>query len=211
MESRGDVITSMLTIFTFDVYALIDPGSTLSYVTPYIAKKFGIEPEKLCEPFEVSTPVGESVITRCIYRGCPIKVYHRLIATDLVELEMVDFDVIMGMDWLESCYATVGCRTKILSFEFPGEPVLEWKGVVVAPRCRFISYLKTRKIISKGYIYHLVRVKDADAQIPTLQLVPIVNEFPEVFPKDLSGVPSDREIDFRIDLLPGTKPISIPP
>ncbi|XP_070004402.1 uncharacterized protein LOC142163410 [Nicotiana tabacum] len=188
-----------------------DPGSTLSYVTQYIAKKFGIEPEKLCEHFEVSTPIGESVVTRCIYRGCPVKVHHHLTIADLVELEMLDFDVIMGMDWLESCYAKVGCRTKIVSFEFPGEPVLEWKGDVVAPRGRFISYLKSIKMISKGYIYHLVRVKDADAQIPTLQSVPIVNEFPEVFPEDLLGIPPDREIDFGIDLLPGSKPISIPP
>ncbi|XP_075092520.1 uncharacterized protein LOC142172747 [Nicotiana tabacum] len=211
IEARGDVVTGTLTIFTFDVYTLIDPGSTLSYVTPYIAKKFGIEPEKLCEPFEVSTPVGESVIARYIYKGCPVKVRYRLTVADLVELEMLDFDVIMGMDWLESCYAKVGCRTKIVSFEFPGEPVLEWKGDAVAPRGRFISYLKARKMISKGYIYHLVRVKDADAQIPTLQSVPIVNEFPEVFPEDLPGIPPYREIDFGIDLLPGTKTISIPP
>nr|XP_009793995.1 PREDICTED: uncharacterized protein LOC104240808 [Nicotiana sylvestris] len=155
--------------------------------------------------------VGESVIARCIYMGCPVKVHHRLTVADLVELEMLDFDVIMGMDWLESCYAIVGCRTKIVSFEFPGEPVLEWKGDAVTPRGRFISYLKARRMISKGYIYHLVRVKDTDAEIPTLQSVPIVNEFPEVFPEDLPGVPPDREINFGIDLLPGTKPISIPP
>ncbi|XP_075099276.1 uncharacterized protein LOC142176106 [Nicotiana tabacum] len=195
----------------FPICNTYDPGSTLSYVTPYIAKKFGIEPEKLCEPFEVSTPVGESVITRCIYRGCPIKVYHRLTVEDLVELEMIDFDVISGMDWLESCYATVGCRTKIVSFEFPGEPVLEWKGDAVTHRGRFISYLKAIKMISKGYFYHLVQVKNADDQIPILQSVPIVNEFPKVFPEDLPGVPSDREIDFGIGLLPVTKPISIPP
>nr|XP_016463287.1 PREDICTED: uncharacterized protein LOC107786335 [Nicotiana tabacum] len=196
-EARGDVVT--------------DPGSTLYYVTPYIAKKFGIKPEKLCEPFEVSTPVGESVIARYIYRGCPVKVHRRLAVTNLVELEMLDFDVIMGMDWLESCYAKVGCRIKIVSFEFPGEPILEWKGDAVTPRGRFISYRKARKMISKGYIYHLVRVKDADAQIPTLQSIPIVNEFLEVFPEDLPGVPPNREIDLGIDLLPGTKLISIPP
>nr|XP_009765345.1 PREDICTED: uncharacterized protein LOC104216908 [Nicotiana sylvestris] len=188
-----------------------DWGSTLCYVTLYIAKKFGIEPEKLCKPIEVYTPVGDSIIARCIYRGCPVKVHNRLTAADLVELEMVDFDVIMGMDWLESCYATVGCRTKIVSFEFPSKPVLEWKGDVVTPRGMFISYLKAKKIISKGYTYHLVRVKDADAQIPTVQSVPIVNEFPEVFPEDLLGIPPDREIDFGIDLLPGIKSISILP
>ncbi|XP_075103258.1 uncharacterized protein LOC142177970 [Nicotiana tabacum] len=181
-KARGDVITGMLTIFTFDVYALTDSGSTLSYVIPYVAKKFGIEPKKLCEPFEVSTPVGESIIARCIYRGCPVKVHHHLTAADLVELEMVDFDVIMGMDCLR----------------------MEGWG-------RFISYLKARKMISKGYIYHVVRVKDADAHIPTFQSVPIVNEYPEVLPEDLPEVPPDREIDFGIDLLLGTKLISIPP
>ncbi|XP_070031963.1 uncharacterized protein [Nicotiana tomentosiformis] len=166
-EARGVVVTGMLTVFTFDVYALMDPGSTLFYVTQYIAKKFGIEPEKLCEPFEVSTPVGESVIARHIYRGCPVNMYHRLAVEALVELEMVDFDVIMGID----------CQ----------------------------------KDDSKGYTYHLVRVRDADAQIPTLQSVPIVSEFPEVFPEDLPGVPPDRDIDLGIDLLPATKLISIPP
>ncbi|XP_070036828.1 uncharacterized protein [Nicotiana tomentosiformis] len=100
IKARGDVVTSMLTVFTFDVYAFMDSGSTLSYVTPYIAMKFGIEPEKLCEPFEVSTIVGESVIARRIYSGCPFKVYHRPTVADLVEFEMADFDVIMGMDWL---------------------------------------------------------------------------------------------------------------
>nr|XP_009797932.1 PREDICTED: uncharacterized protein LOC104244242 [Nicotiana sylvestris] len=93
-EARGDVVT--------------DSGSTLSYVAPYIAKKFGIEPEKLCESFKVSTPIGESIIARCIYRGCPVKLHHRLTLADLVELEMLGFDVIMGMDWLESYYAKHG-------------------------------------------------------------------------------------------------------
>ena len=76
---------------------------------------------------------------------------------------------------------------------------------------RFISYLKARKMISKGYLYHLVRAKDSSLETPTLDSVPVVCEFPEVFPEDLPKVPPEREINFRIDLLPDTQHIFIPP
>ena len=87
---------------------------------------------------------------------------------DLHELKMVDFDVIMGMDSLASFYANVDCRMKIVRFQFPGAPVLEWKGNTASPKGRFISYLKAIKMITKGCIYHLVRVQDVEAESPTL-------------------------------------------
>ena len=65
-------------------------------------------------------------------------------------------------------------------------------------------------MISKGYIYHLVRVKYSSLYTPTLKSVIVVCEFPEVFPEDLLGVPYEREIDFGINLLSNTQPISIP-
>src|SRR5687767_907514 len=66
-------------------------------------------------------------------------------------------------------------------------------------------------MISKGCIYHLVRVRDVESKVPSLESVPVVSEFPDVFPDDLPGIPPKREIDFGIDLLPDTRPISIPP
>ena len=83
--------------------------------------------------------------------------------------------------------------------------------VKLAPRGRFISYFKARRMISKGYIYHLVRVRDTEAEPPTLHAVPVVNEFSDVFPEDLPGLPPEREVEFGIDVIPGTQPISIPP
>ncbi|XP_070055168.1 uncharacterized protein [Nicotiana tomentosiformis] len=114
---------------------------------------------------------------------------------------MVSFDVIMGMDWLASCYANVDCCTKMVRFQLPGEPVIEWKGNIATPKGRFISYLKAREIISKGYICHLVRVTYAEVKPPTLQSIPMVYELP--------GLPPEREIEFSIDVLPYTQPISI--
>src|SRR5687767_8837761 len=66
-------------------------------------------------------------------------------------------------------------------------------------------------MISKGCIYHLVRVRDVKSEVPPLESVPVVNEFPDVFPNDLPGIPPEREIDFGIDLLPDTRLIYIPP
>ncbi|PBO41484.1 hypothetical protein CKX42_26525, partial [Escherichia coli] len=130
---------------------------------------------------------------------------------DLIELDMVDFDVILGMDWLHACYASIDCRTRVVKFQFPNEPVIEWSSSSAVPKGRFISYLKARKLVSKGCIYHLVRVHDSSVEIPYFQSVPIVREFPEVFPDDLPKVPPEREIDFGIDIIPDTRPISIPP
>ena len=79
------------------------------------------------------------------------------------------------------------------------------------PRGHIISCLKACKIISKGCLYHIVRVQDLDSEIPPIESVPVVSEFPDVFPNDLPGIPSELEIYFDIDLLPETNPISIPP
>ncbi|XP_070013344.1 uncharacterized protein [Nicotiana sylvestris] len=188
-EASPDVVIGILSFQAIDCYALIDPGSFLSYVTPFIASSFGVEPEQLHEPFSVSTPVGESILAARVYRSCIVMVRGRDTTTDLVELGMVDFDVIIGMDWLYSCFAKLDCQTRTIRFEFPDEPVIEWKGDNVVPRGRFISYLKVAKMIKKGCIYHLVRVTDVDAEALSLDSVPVVNEFSDVFPDELPGAP----------------------
>ncbi|WMV34406.1 hypothetical protein MTR67_027791 [Solanum verrucosum] len=89
--------------------------------------------------------------------------------------------------------------------------VIEWKSSLAVPTGRFISYLKARKLVSKECVYHLVQLNDSSIDIPHIQSIPVVKGFPEVFPDDISGVPPEREINFGIDILPDTRPISIPP
>jgi len=137
-EASPDVVTSILTFQSHDVYALIDPGFTLSYVTPYVAMEFGIEPEQLHESFSVCTLVGESIVAAWVYRDCVITMHGWYIMDDLIELGMVDFDVIMGMDWLYSCFSKLDCRTRTVRFEFPNEPVIEWNGDDIVLKGSFI-------------------------------------------------------------------------
>ncbi|PHT30366.1 hypothetical protein CQW23_30030 [Capsicum baccatum] len=82
------------------------------------------------------------------------------------------------------------------------EPAVEWEGHSLAPRGKFISYLSSRRLISKGCFYYLILFKDFNAESPPFPSVPVKNKFPEVFLDDLPGIPPDREIDFGVDLLP---------
>ena len=59
---------------------------------------FEISPEQLCEPFSVSTPGSESILVEKFYRDCPVFVRQKSTMEDSIELDMVDFDVILGMD-----------------------------------------------------------------------------------------------------------------
>lgn len=117
----------------------------------------------------------------------------------------------MGMDWLSSCYANVDFLAKIVRFHFPNKEVIEWKWCTVLPVGKFVSYLKAKRMMSKGCLAYLAHIVDIELEALILQYVPIVKEFPEVFPDDLPGLPLERVIDFGIDVRPNTQPISIQP
>ena len=78
LRSRGekegfpDLVIRMLHIISIVVYALLDPSDTLSFVTPVVDKIFDVLPYILVEPNVVTTPAGDSIVARCVFRSCPI-------------------------------------------------------------------------------------------------------------------------------------------
>lgn len=101
------MITSMLQPFHFFVQALLGPGATLSFVSFYVDKRLNMFLYILVEPFSVYTLVGDSILAKRVYRNYPILLLLKVTSYDFVEIELIDFDVILIMDWLYACYASI--------------------------------------------------------------------------------------------------------
>ncbi|XP_070054570.1 uncharacterized protein [Nicotiana tomentosiformis] len=195
------VITGIVSVYHKEVSVLFNPGSTHSYVSSYFAHHLDMPRESLVLSVHVSMLVGDTIIVDRVYRSCVVTTGSLDTRVDLLLLSMVDFDVILGMDWLSPCHAVLDCHAKIVTLAMPGLLRTEWRGFLDYVLSRVISYLKSRRMVGKGCLYYLAFVRDVSADAPTIDFVPVVREFPDVFPADLSGMPPDRDIDFGIDLV----------
>ena len=104
-------------------------------------------------------------------------------------------------------HASVDCFKKEVVFRPLGEPEFRFKGSRMHALPRVISALRAKCLLRKGCQGYLAHVVDIRKEVLKLDDIPVVREFPDVFPEDVPGIPIDREIKFSIDLLPRTSPI----
>ena len=113
-----DVIAGNFQIFDTTVHALIDPGSTHSYICTDIPN-LGKLPSEIKYDILVTNPLGHSVIVNRVYRDCPIKIREYEFLGDLIELSFREFDVILGMDRLSRHLVIVDYRMKRVTLRTP--------------------------------------------------------------------------------------------
>ena len=211
VQAASDVVAGMITLNAQQVYALLDPGATHSFVSTKFIHKLTMPKCMLEKGLTVSTPLGERVDIDEIYRGCNVQIGGQNLQVDLVPLTIQDFDVILGMDWLGKHHANMDCYNKIVTFNVTEEKKVEYKGERRVILGSIISAMIVRKLLRKGCQAYLAYVVDNKKQDKELRDIPIVGEYPDVFPEELSGLPPRREIEFSIEVLPGTMPTSRAP
>ncbi|KAL0463175.1 UNVERIFIED_CONTAM: Transposon Tf2-12 polyprotein [Sesamum latifolium] len=206
-----EVITSSFSICSSNARVLIDPGSTCSFMSHDFASRVHASIEPLGHDLCVSMPAGGVILVNRVVRSYPVVVEDATLYVDLVVINLKEFDVILGMDWLASNHAVVDCQTKEVAVEINGQ----MKTVIVGerkviPNC-LISAVTSFNLIKEGCEACLASVHDATKVSPGVLEVPVVREFPDVFPEELPGLPPHREVDFEIETIPGAAPISIAP
>ncbi|GJR43974.1 retrotransposon protein, putative, ty3-gypsy subclass [Tanacetum coccineum] len=154
--------------------------------------------------------------TNIVLRGCTLGLLGHPFDIDLMPVELGSFDVIIGMDWLAKYHALIVCDEKVVRIPY-GNEVLIIRGDSCdgGSKLNIISCTKTQKYIEKGCQVYLAQVTSKKAEDKSeekrLEDVPIVREFPEVFPEDLPGLPPARQVEFQIDLVPGAAPVARAP
>ncbi|GJX39797.1 putative reverse transcriptase domain-containing protein [Tanacetum coccineum] len=204
-------ITGILYIDDRTVFVLFDTGATHSIISTTFAKKLNMTPTPLIERVIISTPMKNHMLIDHEYVNCPLRFDDRIRPANLLPIHMLDFDVILGMDWLASHRATIDCYARTVIFGNVRQPEFVYHGSSPLKSVKLISAMKARTLISHGCQGFLASVMDTSLESPNIENLSVVREFADVFPDELPGLPPAREIEFGIELIPGAEPISKAP
>ncbi|KAA3474149.1 Gag-Pol polyprotein [Gossypium australe] len=209
--SYPDVITGTFTLFDTDVIALIDPGSTHSYVCVNLVSSKTLPVESTEFVIRVSNPLGKFVLVDKVCKNCPLMFRDIYFLANLMLLPFDEFDIIMGMDWLTLHNAIVNHKRKSIDLRSQNGEIVRIESSDLNGLPAVVSSMKALNYVNKGCKAYFAHVIDTKVIEKKVESVPIVCEFPDVFPEEQPGLPPMREVEFGIDLVPGTTPISIAP
>src|SRR4051812_3411519 len=148
----------------------------------------------------IDTPASGSVTTSSACLNYPVDIFGRKFGMDLVCLPLEQLDVILGMNWLQFNRVHINCFTKMVIF--PEE---------VSVKDLTMSVKQMNLAVNDGVVVFMLcssmEVK-RDAKTDELR---VVNEYPKVFPENVNEFPPEREVEFAIELIPGTSLVSMAP
>ncbi|VFQ97977.1 unnamed protein product [Cuscuta campestris] len=193
-DPNFDVILGTFILFDSVMHALIDPGSTLSYICVGMPANSTIVRSDLEIPTVVSNPLGHSMRFHHIYHRCPLSVQGKQFPADLIELPHKEFDIILGMDWLTEHGAVVDCSSRTIWLRADDGSNVSLSGEVFPKAPEFISPMSARRLICKKCEMFLCHVQDMRKESPRQQDIPTVCDFPDVFPEDLPEL-SERKLE----------------
>ena len=210
-KDAPDVIVGNFNIFDTIVHALIDLGSTHSYVCTSIPSLGSFSKSETEHDRLVTNSIGHSVVVKGVYRDCLIRIQEYEFSRDLIELSFREFDVILEMDWLFCHQVVVDCRMKRVTLRKPSGEEVTFIGERSNHLSNVISTSTTRTMVRKGCEAYLAYVVDMEKVEPSTSDIPIVYDYTDMFPEELLGLPSQREIEFAIDVVLGAALASITP
>ena len=177
---------------------LYDSGATHSFISWKCVDSLQLPVTYLPFNLVVTIPSAEPITLNEACLQCPLTILGMEFKVDLICIPLKLLGVILGMDWLTSHFVLLDCARKSVIFPEPGITRF-----LKANRLKFSLHGGVQKYVFLNSISMSPEVNLTD--------IPIVKDFSEVFPSDVPGLPPIREVEFSIDITPGTGPVSTSP
>ncbi|GKD27139.1 putative reverse transcriptase domain-containing protein, partial [Tanacetum coccineum] len=182
-----------------------DVNVVTGFVSAAFSSLIDIVPTVLDHDYDVKLANGKINKVNTIIRGCTLNILNHPFNIDLIPVELGSFDVIIGMDWLAKYHAVIVCDDKIIRIPFGNEILIvhgDESNNGHESRLNIISCTKNQKYLLKGchvFLAHVTIKKAEDkSEEKLLEDVPIVRDFPEVFPKDLPAPSEMKELSDQL-------------
>jgi hypothetical protein len=182
------VAVGTFSVESYPAKVLFDTGATHSFVTTSWVEAYNIPVEPIIPPLRVNS-VGDKVRSDKMCSNLRIEIRGIDFPANLVVMGTQVIDVILGMNWLHKNQATISCDKRTMKLVSPsGEEIVT---ELIMPD------------LEEGACHHMsVDGKEANP----LEAIRVVSEFPDVFPKELPGMPPERKVEFAIELEPWHHP-----
>ncbi|GKE95822.1 putative reverse transcriptase domain-containing protein [Tanacetum coccineum] len=183
----SNVVTGTFLLNNRYASILFDTGADRNFVSTAFSSQIDITPTALDHYYDVELDDKRIIGLNTILRGCTLNFLNHPFNIDLMPIELGSFDAIIDMD----------CNRR-------HEALLH-----------VISYTKIQEYMLKGCPVFLANINTNETEDKSekkrLEDVPIVQDFPDVSPEDLPGLPLTRQVEFQIDLIPGAAPVARAP
>ncbi|GJU59486.1 putative reverse transcriptase domain-containing protein [Tanacetum coccineum] len=205
-----NVVTGTFLLNQRPARILFDSGADKSFVSIPFASMLNIPSNTLDTTYNIEMADGNLNSTNTIIQGCTLTLLNQPFKIDLMPIKLGSFDVVIGMDWLSKYHAKIICDEKVVHIPIEGETLII-RGDRSKTRLSLISCIKTERYISRGCQAFVAQVMEKKSDEKRLEDIPIVREFPDVFPEELHGLPPIRQVEFQIDLILGAAPVARAP
>ncbi|KAI3686970.1 hypothetical protein L1987_80660 [Smallanthus sonchifolius] len=210
-QANNNVVNGTFLVNSQYASILFDTGADKSFVSldfePLLAKTRS----QLEKTFTVEVANGDSLTIDSVIHDCSLELNDHTFPINLVPMPLGSFDIIIGMDWLSNHHAEAICFEKCIRIPLPSGETLRVFGEKPCKGLKLMSCTTAQKYLRKKYVAFLAHVVQEDVKGKSIQDIPIIRDFPEVFLEDLSGLPPVRQVEFRIDLVSGANPVARAP
>ncbi|XP_076931788.1 uncharacterized protein LOC143597064 [Bidens hawaiensis] len=173
--------------------SLFDTNADRSFISSKFQSTRGVPCTKLSRPFSVEVTNGSFITIDSVIRDCILTLCKRKFSIDLIPIQMVSFDAIVGMDWLVFHRAEVVCYDKFIRISLANGKTLKIFGKTTQ---NLMSCSQSQKCVPQKYVLFRAQAVEKVTGQRKIQYIPVVCDFPKVIPNDVFGIPPIRPVEF---------------